>query len=146
MFARELAIVYVRRLGESTDRVWRLHSPLDAASVLRRPLQAEPVEVLGVLCLTTKQELIGYHEVSRGTLNASIVHPREVFKAAVLSNAAAVIVAHNHPSGDPAPSPEDVQLTERLREAGQLLGIDLLDHIVIGHDDRYFSFRGAGRL
>lgn len=148
MCARELKIVYVREVAEEAGPLARLHihMPRDAASVVLSHLQAEPVEVFGVLCLTTKQELIGYHEVSRGSLNASIVHPREVFKAGVMRNAAAIIVAHNHPSGDPTPSPEDVQLTDRLKAAGVLLGIDLIDHIVVGHDGRYYSFREAGRL
>jgi len=146
MCAQELHIVYVRRVEEDTRPPTPLHTPADAADEFRRHLEDEPIEVFAVLCLTTKNEVAGYHEVGRGSLNACIVHPREVFKAAVLRNAASVLIAHNHPSGDPTPSPEDAALTDRLRDAGHLLGIDLLDHIVIGTNGRYFSFREAGRL
>jgi DNA repair protein RadC len=89
--------------------------------------------------------VIAYHEVSRGTLDATLVHPREVFKAALLSNAASIILTHNHPSGDPTPSPDDHQLTRRLVDAGRLIGVEVLDHIIVG-DGRYFSFREGGRL
>jgi DNA repair protein RadC len=89
--------------------------------------------------------VIAYHEVSRGTLDATLVHPREVFKAALLANAATIVLAHNHPSGNPAPSPDDMALTRRLIDAGRLLGVDVLDHIVIG-DGRYVSFRERGWL
>jgi DNA repair protein RadC len=130
----------------ATEPLHRFITPRLAAEELRARLQDEPVEVFGVLCLTTKNESAGYHETSRGCLDATLVHPREVFKAAVLQNAASIIVAHNHPSGDPQPSSDDVHLTERLKAAGQVLGIELLDHIVIGHNGRYFSFREAGRL
>ncbi|MEW6622593.1 MAG: DNA repair protein RadC [Bacillota bacterium] len=85
-----------------------------------------------VLYLSTKNHVIGIEEVSIGSLNSSIVHPREVFKGAIEKSAAAVILSHNHPSGDPEPSKEDIQVTRRLFEAGQLLGIEVLDHIIIG--------------
>jgi DNA repair protein RadC len=98
-----------------------------------------------ILCLTTKHRVIAYHEVSRGTLDATLVHPREVFKVALLANAAAIILTHNHPSGDPSPSPDDVQLTRRLVEAGVLLGVEVLDHIIVG-DGRYYSFQEVGGL
>jgi len=120
----------------------------DAASAIRAfnpVLRDEPNEVFGMLCLSTKYHVIAYHEVSRGSLDATLVHPREVFKAALLANAAAIVVAHNHPSGDPTPSPEDAKLTARLVSAGTLLGIPVLDHVVIGTAS-HFSFREAGRL
>ena len=105
------------------------------------------MEVGYVLCLTTKMDLIGYHEVSRGTLDSASAHPREVFKAAILANAAAILCGHNHPSGDPEPSREDRVLTQRLVEAGKLLGIDVLDHIVLGDGNTaYFSFADQGLL
>ena len=81
-------------------------------------LQDQPSEVFAILCLSTKHRVIGYHEVSRGTLDTALVHPREVFKAAILANAAAIILTHNHPSGDPTPSADDVALTQRLVQAG----------------------------
>jgi DNA repair protein RadC len=98
-----------------------------------------------MLCLSTKHRVIAYHEVSRGTLDSTLVHPREVFKAALLANAAAIVVSHNHPSGDPSPTMDDLEVTTRLAAAGEVLGIAVLDHIVIG-DGRYFSFKEAGRL
>lgn len=85
-----------------------------------------------VLLLDTKNKVIGINTVSIGTLNSSLVHPREVFKPAILASAAALILAHNHPSGDPKPSREDIEVTKRLIEAGGLLGIQVLDHIIVG--------------
>ena len=93
------------------------------------------------LVLDGKHRLRGIQEVSRGTLTTSLVHPREVFFAAVSMKAAAVIVAHNHPSGDPEPSIEDLEVTRRLVEAGRILGIPLLDHVVLGDDERFVSLR-----
>lgn len=97
-------------------------------------------ETFHVLALDGKHRLLSRHAVSTGTLTTSLVHPREVFRAAVREGAAAVIAVHNHPSGDPEPSTEDVEVTRRLLEAGQLLGIPLLDHVVIG-DARCVSLR-----
>jgi DNA repair protein RadC len=88
-------------------------------------LQDQPGEVFAILCVSTKLRVIAYHEVSRGTLDATLVHPREVFKAALLANAAAIILTHNHPSGDSIPSADDVQLTRRLVDAGALLGVEV---------------------
>ena len=122
-----------------------MNRPAAVASVLMSILQDEAIEVLGVLCLTTKHRIICWHEVSRGSLDSTVAHPREIFKAAILANAAAVIVAHNHPSGDPTPSPDDVELTQRLAAAGALMGVEVLDHIVIG-DESFVSFRQTGKL
>jgi DNA repair protein RadC len=94
-----------------------------------------------------KNEVIGINTVSVGNLTGSIVSPREVFKPAILANAAALICAHNHPSGDPKPSPEDRETTKRLHEAGKLLGIQVLDHIIIGDGTTaYYSFADQGAL
>jgi DNA repair protein RadC len=98
-----------------------------------------------MLALDGKNRVVGFEIVSVGTLTASLVHPREVFKAAILTNAAAIVVAHNHPSGDPTPSAEDRAITERLKQAGELLGIAVLDHVVLG-DSGYHSFADAGEL
>lgn len=89
-------------------------------------------EEFHIVCLDTKNQVINTHQISVGTLNASLVHPREVFKPAIKDSAASVILFHNHPSGDPTPSREDRMVTERLEEAGKTLGIDVLDHIVLG--------------
>lgn len=122
-----------------------LGSPAEAAATLMSLLADEPVEVFAVLLLTTKRRVIAYHEVARGTIDATLAHPREVFKAALLANAAAIIVAHNHPSGDPLPSPDDIHLTTRLSAAGDLLGVPLLDHIIVA-GARYYSFKEGGHV
>jgi DNA repair protein RadC len=145
---REMTIRYaVRRDAEGGPVIIgrTIDVPKDAADAFRSLLADEPCEVFGMICLDTRHRVIAYHEVSRGTLDATIVHPREVFKAALLANAAAIVVAHNHPSGDPSPSRDDAELTTRLAAAGQLLGIELIDHIVIG-DGRHCSFRESRLL
>jgi DNA repair protein RadC len=97
------------------------------------------------LLLDIKNKVIGINTVSIGNLNSSIVHPREVFKPAILSNAASILLAHNHPSGDPEPSREDVAITTRLVEAGKILGIDVIDHLILG-DGCYHSLKEAGHM
>lgn len=104
-------------------------------------LHEEPEEHFCIFCLNTKNKIVGVHTISIGSLNASIVHPREVFKAAMLNNAAAIICIHNHPSGDPEPSREDIETTRRLVEAGKIIGIEVLDHIIIG-EQKYLSMKG----
>jgi len=99
-----------------------------------------------VLLLSQKNRVIGIHTVSIGSLTASVVQPRETFKAAILANAAAIICGHNHPSGDCQPSKEDRAITQRLKEAGALLGIHLLDHVIVGGDGKYFSFADENML
>ena len=145
---RELTYRYQTKKTPAGDCV-SLGATMSDASVVARALTSllrdEAVEVFGILCLTTKHRVICWHEVSRGCLDSTVVHPREVFKAAVLANSASIIVAHNHPSGDPTPSPHDFELTRRLAAAGALLGIDVLDHIVIG-DGSFVSFRQIGGL
>ncbi|HID21576.1 MAG TPA: hypothetical protein EYP14_04160, partial [Planctomycetaceae bacterium] len=88
-------------------------------------------EEFHVLCLNTKHEVLSSHRISVGSLDASLVHPREVFRPAVKEAAAAILLVHNHPSGDPTPSRQDLAITERLEEAGRTLGIDVLDHIIV---------------
>jgi DNA repair protein RadC len=102
-------------------------------------------EVFYAAHLDQRNQILSCEEVSRGTLSATFVHPREVFKSAILSSAAGIIVAHNHPSGDPSPSPDDRELTARLVHAGRILGIPVLDSIVIGHE-RYHSMRDEGGI
>ena len=121
-----------------------LKSPESVAATLSELLENEPQEVFGALLLDAKHMPIGWHEVSRGSLTASIVHPREVFGAAIRMGAAALIVAHNHPSGDPKPSREDLQVTKRLVEGGTLLGINVLDHVIVGADGAFSSARADG--
>ena len=120
-----------------------IHNSADAATALRPFFTGLDREQFLVACLDAKHAIIGVNIVSLGSLTLSLVHPREVFKPAILLNSAAIICAHNHPSGDPAPSSEDRVLTIRLRQAGDLLGITILDHIILG-DDRTFSFADQG--
>ena len=116
-----------------------------AATMLRPLFHGLDREQFLVACLDAKHAIIGVNVVSIGSLTLSIVHPREVFKPAILLNSAAIICAHNHPSGDPAPSSEDIVLTARLRQAGDLIGITILDHLILG-DERTFSFADQGWL
>lgn len=102
-------------------------------------------ESMIVLCLNTKNAIISCMTTSIGSLNANVVHPREVFKQALLDSAAHIIVAHNHPSGDPTPSREDIEITKKLVEAGKIIGIEVLDHVIIG-DCRHFSMKEAGHI
>ena len=124
-----------------------IKSPADVAALAREVLGMHEmaVENFILLCLNTKNKIAGVHTVSIGSLNASIVHPREVFKAALLNNASGIICLHNHPSGDPEPSREDIEITHRLVNAGNILGINVLDHIIIG-DGRYISLGERGLM
>ncbi|HSV74952.1 MAG TPA: DNA repair protein RadC [Chthonomonadales bacterium] len=122
----------------STPAVVR--GPEDVADLLLPSMQGSKQEQFTVLLLDTKHNVLKITPVSVGTLDASLVHPREVFREAIASSAAAIIVAHNHPSGDPTPSEEDRRVTERLMAAGQLIGIEVLDHVIVG-DDRWVSMK-----
>jgi len=102
-------------------------------------------EHLTALYLDTKNNIIKEEVISIGSLNANIVHPREVFKSALMESSASVILTHNHPSGDPAPSREDIAVTEKLVEGGKILGISVLDHVIIG-DGRYISLKEEGYI
>jgi|SRR5579875_149145 len=102
-------------------------------------------EVFIVACLNAKNEIIAVNTCHIGSLDSTVVHPREVFKAAILANAFYIICAHNHPSGDPEPSKADIDITVRLKKAGNILGIDLLDHIIIG-DEKFYSMKDNGTL
>jgi DNA repair protein RadC len=124
----------------------KVSTPAIAASILQQYLEGADREHFVVLLLDTQNQVIGIHTVTVGTLDASLVHPREVFKPAILANAASVILAHNHPSGDPTPSAEDRAVTRQLISAGGLLGIPVHDHVVLGEAPRYHSFLEAGML
>jgi DNA repair protein RadC len=120
-----------------------IRTPEDVSHLLMAELRDARKEHFVALLMDTKNRVVKKVTVSVGTLDASIVHPREVFKDAVACSAAAVIVAHNHPSGDPTPSPEDRQVTARLCEAGRVMGIEVLDHVVLG-DGRWVSLKQLG--
>jgi len=142
---RELFVTYRPRkdLPLSDDS---FTTPTDIVKIVGTMLQDEAVEVAILMCLTAKQQLLCFHTLSRGSLDSSIIHPREVFKVAMLSNAHGIVLVHNHPSGDPTPSRCDRLVTERLQSAGDLIGISLLDHIIVAGGDKYFSFRQSGDL
>lgn len=126
------------------DRIIR--SPGDvsklAKSVLR--LHEEPEEYLYMVCLNVKNMIIGVFELTHGTVNSSVVGVREIFQKALLANAVSIIVMHNHPSGDPTPSREDIEVTKRMIEAGRIVGVEVLDHIIIG--DTYCSLKERGNI
>ncbi|KAA9000403.1 JAB domain-containing protein [Paenibacillus spiritus] len=127
------------RLGEPVT----IRSPQDAADLLSEQLRYLQKEHFVCLFLNTKNHVIAQETLSMGSLNASIVHPREVYRAAIKYSSASIVCAHNHPSGDPAPSPEDIALTRRLFQAGEIVGIDLLDHLIIG-DGSFVSLKEKG--
>ena len=125
----------------------QIRSSRDARDILASYLAVVDREHFVVLLLDQKNRVIGIHTVSTGSLTASVVHPREVLKVAILSNAAAIVAGHNHPSGEPNPSQEDRALTERLRSACKIMGIELLDHVIIGDGTTaYYSFADEGLL
>ncbi|MEY4479361.1 MAG: hypothetical protein RLZZ267_39 [Bacillota bacterium] len=135
-----------RRLAKtSRDELFAVRSPEDAAAFLMEDLRYLKKEQFVCLFLDTKNQIVCQETLSIGSLNASIVHPREVFRAAIRHGSASIICAHNHPSGDPTPSPEDLNITKRLREVGELIGIPVIDHIVIG-DRKFVSLKQRGLM
>jgi len=145
--AKRVNIVSLKMVKESSVlyQQRRVVSPSDAAELVREFLEDSDREKFVVAYLNTKNEPTAIHTVSIGTVNSSLVHPREVMKGAILSNATSIILSHNHPSGSNVkPSDEDVKITKRLVEAGKLIGIEIIDHVIIGHDGRYFSFKEEG--
>lgn len=125
---------------------YAIKSPDDAASIGKEfmRIHEEPEEYMYMICMNVKNKVIGVFEISHGTVNASLVSPREVFQKALLANAVSVIFLHNHPSGDCTPSREDIEITKRLIEAGKILNVEVLDHIIVG--DRYVSLKEKGYL
>lgn len=137
------AVELGQRLAAAAGSRRTIRSPGDAASLLMENMRSLDKEHFKIILLNTKNHVLGVELISVGSLNSSIVHPREIFKSAIRRSAAAIILAHNHPSGDPSPSREDEEVTRRLREAGKILGIEVVDHVILG-DNRYFSFREGG--
>jgi DNA repair protein RadC len=115
-----------------------------ATYLIRQGYADRDREAFVVLLLNVKHRVIAEEVVSIGILDSSLIHPREVFKAAVAGSAAGIIVAHNHPSGDPKPSAQDAGVTKRLRKAGEILGIPVVDHVIVGSTGAHFSFREGG--
>jgi DNA repair protein RadC len=122
-----------------------LRSPRDMAAYLLPLYGGSMVEQFGLVMLDTKHRVIRVKIVSRGSLDATVVHPREVFREAAAASAAAIVLFHNHPSGDPSPSADDLLLTSRMISAGTIMGIDVVDHLILA-DQQYFSLLEAGRM
>jgi DNA repair protein RadC len=123
-----------------------VRSPEDGAKVAANFIGDEDREVFFVMCLNTKNRIVAVHRCHVGGLNASIVMPREVFKSAILNNCASIIVSHQHPSQDVTPSREDIDVTKRLVEAGKILGIEVLDHLIVNASADYYSLKEKGYI
>ena len=145
--SKRINIVSIKMVNVSSFlyQTCTISSPKDAYEMIKDQLQDLDREQFIIACLNTKNEPTNISVVSVGTLNKAIVHPREVFKTAILSNAASIMAFHNHPSGETTPSQQDIQLTNRLYEAGELLSIKLLDHLIIG-DGTFTSLKEKGYL
>ncbi|PEN08608.1 JAB domain-containing protein [Bacillus pseudomycoides] len=123
----------------------RLTSAESMAQVAQHYIGDEDREVFFVICLNTKKEVNAIHRAHVGSIDATVVHPRDVFKSAILNNSSSVIFFHNHPSGDPTQSQQDIEVTKRLKECGEILEIEVLDHIIIG-DHKFVSLREKGYM
>ena len=144
--AKRIQIVSLKLVRESSIlyNVRKISSPKEAAGLGQRFLEDIDREQVIVCCLDNKNAPISINVVSMGTLNASLIHPREIFKTAILSNSASIILFHNHPSGQTEASTEDINITKRIKEAGVLMGIELIDHIIIGSEGRFLSLKEEG--
>ena len=147
---KELAVLAVKELArrlmkEDAKDIKTIHGPEDVARFVRHHFWQEQKERFSILLLNTKNHIIGLKDISVGSLTASIVHPREVFEAAILHHAAAIILLHKHPSGDPSPSREDIAVTQRLMKASNIMDIPILDHIILGNG-RFVSMKEKDML
>lgn len=133
-----------KRLSKPRKRI-TIKKPSDIVSLIMTDIFFMQQEVFMVITLNGKNNILSKKEIFKGSLNSSLVHPREVFKEALKNSAASIIVCHNHPSGDPTPSKEDINVTKRIKECGNIMGIELLDHIIIG-DNKYISLKERGYL
>lgn len=138
----ELRLALIRESGIEPKKI---NGPL-CLNELVEPMRLLPEEHFVTFHLDTKNQVIGWNQVSKATVSAILVHPREVFKAALLSNATAIICAHNHPSGKVSPSPEDIQTTRTLIKAGELLGVHVLDHLIVGGESICYMRDSYGHL
>ena len=135
------AVELGKRIALTTNvNNYKIQGPEDISNLLMEEMRYLNKEIFNIILLNTKNNVIAIENISIGSLNASIVHPREVFNIAIKRSSSAIILAHNHPSGDPKPSMEDINITKRLIEAGTIIGINVLDHIIIG-DGIYFSMK-----
>ena len=139
----------VKRLAKGPEKLPpKIWGPEDVARYLYHKFKYETTETFGIVLLNAKNRIVGFQAISRGSLTATVVHPREVFKAATVASAAAIILTHNHPSGDPTPSKEDIALTNRMAKAGKIMDIPVLDHIIIGNGFKecYCSLKEKGMI
>ncbi|MGL4655410.1 MAG: RadC family protein [Sarcina sp.] len=134
--------LYARATSEKQDNL-QIKSANDVANVLGHNFFIDTQEVVRLLCLNTKNKIIAIKEVFKGSLNSSIVHPREIFREAINLSAASIILCHNHPSGDPTPSIEDINITKRIKSCGEIMGIELLDHVILGKNS-FISLKEKG--
>jgi DNA repair protein RadC len=144
---RVIRPVYETIAVEECVEGYQIDTPISASSTIFtmfKFLAAESKEHAFTLHLDSKNKLLCFEHISTGSMSASVVHPREVYKSSLLSSASSIIMIHNHPSGDTTPSSEDHEITKRLKEAGELLGIRFLDHVIIGNG--YYSFADRGTL
>ena len=134
-----------RSLARAPSARVQIRNPLEAAAYLLPRYGSRAKEQFGIVLLDSRHRVMRTAVLATGTLNSSVVEPRDVFREAAIGGATAIVVFHNHPSGDPTPSPDDVAVTRRLVAAGSLIGIDVIDHLVLG-DSRYFSFKETAHL
>ena len=139
---KELALRLAKR---PNTNIKVIHGPEDAAHFAMPHFRNEQKEHFAIMMLNTKNHILGLRDISVGSLTASVVHPREVFETAILNHSAAIILLHNHPSGDPSPSREDIAVTQRLVKVGKIIDIPVLDHIILG-DNRFSSLKEKGLL
>lgn len=149
MAAKRVDIVTCKLVKECPSIIYaqrKITQPGEAASLVQSFLEDADREIMILLCLNRKGEPTALQTVSIGTAHSSLVHPREIFKTAILANACSIILAHNHPSGNADPSNEDIEISKRLRECGVLLGIELMDHIIIGANSVFSSLKAMNLL
>ncbi len=146
-------IQQIKTVLEVGTRYWsqpppisKITCPMDSYKLLEPLMKNLEQEVVRVILLDEHDNVLSTPVITIGTLDSSLIHPREVFKHAIRDNATAIIMAHQHPSGDPTPSSPDFQATERIVKAGKILGVEVLDHIILGFAGKYFSFRENGQL
>jgi len=145
---KKLDIVSIKMVKESSVPYaeFTMTQPGDVVNLLRNFLEGADRESFVAIYLNAKNEPNAIHVVSIGALDRCHVHPREVFKAAILANSSCIILAHNHPSGNPSPSREDIEMTSRLKKAGEILGVEVLDHVIVGDNGRFVSFKTKGLI
>ncbi|MBM4146854.1 MAG: JAB domain-containing protein [Nitrospira sp.] len=149
-FAKAVQIKACFELGKRKDlepelKDFDIKEPQNIVKAIRASIKDKAKEHFKLILLNARNKILGISTISIGSLNASIVHPREVFKDAIVHNAYSVVLAHNHPSGDSEPSEDDLTITKRLKEAGKILGIEVIDHIIISKNG-YFSFKDRGLI